>query len=158
MLIYNNRIKSGIISISDDVCEHIKIVLKNDALTSQGSIAGEYRLSNEINDEKSWVSFSKAIWTSSTKSSWLIGSSSNIGTDTAGVYASKISGSGPDNEELIWHYRNNEWITDSGNDIKVQCIDNAGIMFKNLDSSDINPISHGFLNDIVTWGTIMVEI
>ena len=127
-------------STSDDVCQTIRISLRNDALISQGSLEGKYNLSSDSNNEKSWESHSKSIWFDSGKNVWLIGSQENKGTSVAGVYALSIPGSGPDNPKTSWNYRNKGWNKDSNKDIKVQCIDNAGIIFKILYSSYINHI------------------
>ena len=83
-------------------------------------------MSDEFNNEKTWESSAKAIWFDSGKNVWLIGNKENKGSDVAGVYARRIPGAGPDNGEMKWNYLNNGWKEDSNNDIKVQCIDNAG--------------------------------
>merc|ERR1712061_945897 len=102
-----------------DVCQTIRISLENNALTSQGSLQGKYSLWTPINKENSWTSTSKAIWFYPEKNIWLIGRKQKIGGDVAGVYASRILGSGPDNGDIIWNYSNKGWKKDSAKDIKV---------------------------------------
>ena len=83
-------------------------------------------MSDVVNNEQSWKSSSKAIWMNSGGNNWLIGSRDNIGTNVAGVYASRISGHGPDSEEVMWNYRDNGWKKDTAKDIEVKCINDQG--------------------------------
>ena len=92
------------IFILDKVCQIIRISLQNNALESQGSLLGKYKLSDEVNDEKTWESSTKAIWFDSGKKAWLIGNKENKGSNIAGVYAKRMSGAGPDDGEIIWNY------------------------------------------------------
>ena len=120
------------IFIVDDICQTIRISLKNNALASQGSLQGKYSLSTQINGEKSWTSTTKAIWFHSEKNIWLIGRKEKRGGDVAGVYGSRILGSGPDDGNIIWNYSSKGWKKDTAKDIKVQCMDNAGTIFQEL--------------------------
>ena len=108
------------------MCQRIKIILRNDALSAQRSLKGTYELSTLVNGEQSWTSSKKAIWSYPKKNIWLIGAKGRIGGEIAGVYARKISETSPDNKEIIWNYSNDGWKVDVEKDIKVICVKDFG--------------------------------
>ena len=109
-----------------DVCQRIKIILKNDALSAQRSLQGIYELSTLVNGEQSWTSSEKAIWSYPKKNIWLIGAKGRIGGEIAGVYGRRILETGPDNKEIVWNYSNDGWKVDVEKDIKVTCVEDLG--------------------------------
>ena len=111
---------------SGDVCQRIKIILKNDALSAQRSLQGTYELSTLVNREQSWISSEKAIWSYPKKNIWLIGAKGKIGGEIAGVYGRRILETGPDNTKITWNYSNNGWQVDVEKDIKVICVKDFG--------------------------------
>ena len=61
-------------------------------------------------------------------------------------------GSGPDNHENLWHYRDNGWKPDTGKDVSVRCAEEGNICPKShpyTDSSDKNYCRQGKKD----WGT-----
>ena len=56
----------------------------------------------------------------------MIGSKKNIGSKTGGVYARRTSETSPDNEEIIWNYKDKGWEKDTNKDINLRCINRAG--------------------------------
>merc|ERR1711923_178199 len=99
--------------------------LKNEStLTFLESFVGKYQLSDIVNNEKSWLSSSKAIWLNSVGDTWFIGEKNYTGTNESDLYAIRIPGFGPNHKNLTWFYKdNNSWKEDDGNDIRIQCLD-----------------------------------
>ena len=101
----NSLVRNHFLSFLASICQTIRITLKNDALSAQGSLQATYELCSVINGENSWTSTSKAIWYNSERKIWLIGSKEKIGGKIAGVYARRIPGKGPEDDKNIWNYR-----------------------------------------------------
>ena len=57
-----------------------------------------------------------------------MGRKEKIGGNVAEVYGNRVPGSGPENGQIVWHYRNNGWKTDEARDISVNCIERAVAM------------------------------
>ena len=79
-----------------DCCSEIKIVLTGDVLEKQSGFQGTYRIENDLeNGRKHWTSLDgmQAIWFDNLVSnSWMIGSSSNRGSNSGGIHSAHDSG------------------------------------------------------------------
>ena len=79
-----------------DCCSEIKIVLIGHVLEKQSRFQGTYRIENDLeNGRKHWTSLDgmQAIWFDNLVSnSWMIGSSSNRGSNSGGIHSAHDSG------------------------------------------------------------------
>ena len=107
-------------------CSKLKVSLKNDALSSQGSYQDIYQISNDLVDGKpSWISGSgsKAVWY--TNNDWLIGRLSDLGKHVADFHVDETSSNVTDNRNIWQFWNGNSWIIPSDqNDVKVTCLEN----------------------------------
>ena len=115
----NHKINDG-----SSNCSKLKVSLKNDVLSYQGTYQDIYQISDDlVGGKPSWISGSKAIWY--TNNDWLIGHSSYLGDHVADFHVDDTSRNVTDNRN-IWQYHNgNSWIIPSDqNDVKVTCLEN----------------------------------
>ena len=99
-----------------------EIFLKNDAFTSRGAYSGLYNLSSEINGKPSYVESGRilAIWFY--KDFWLIGKTSNIGSNSGAFYTKNEFGGLTDSRNK-WYYLSfyDGWKEAGSNDVIIQC-------------------------------------
>jgi len=96
----------------------VKITMSNDALASDGSYAGTYEISTDVNGKPSYTFGGNAIWyrKGSPKNIWFIGQISVIGS--FGFIRAYDDFRGLTDERNLWRYTTGGEV----NDIDVQCI------------------------------------
>ena len=112
-------------SVSDCQCPSLIVSLNNEALAKQSERQDTYRLSEKINGKPSWKSGTQAIWYYPRYNQWIMGSISNIGTNTGGIYSFVL------NTEYVcpqqvpkdkWkYYDGSKWKEVNSNDFSFQC-------------------------------------
>ena len=111
------------------------MILKNDVLTSKGSLQGIYGVYQTTNGRTSWKSGSKAIWYYSRWEDRSIGELEDIGTNSH-----EIDSKGDQGDRSPSDVPNNEWNKDG--DIIVQCVNDKGkIILHTLKSSAYNALA-----------------
>ena len=108
-------------SISE--CSTLKVELKNDVLSKQGSRQGIYEFNGIVNGRNSWKTSDQAIWYYPDFKDWAIGSLNDIGTGFRG-----ITSVGNQDIELFkipnnkWKYWDGEWKEIKSGDITINCV------------------------------------
>ena len=77
----------------------------------------------KINEQNYWISSNdgkQAIWYDPKYSNWKIGSKSNLGSSTAGLY-SKYDTACPSDDGKKWKYYDGDNWVDAGNDAQAAC-------------------------------------
>ena len=92
----------------------MKISLENDALASQGSYAGTYKISTNVNGKPSYTFGEKAIWYYEGNNLWIIGLIDDLGNSVMGA---RNEFAGLTDNRNDWIYGNGDEVTD----INVQC-------------------------------------
>ena len=103
--------------------------MNNDIKEEQGSRAGRYERSSDVNGKPSYRNDDNAIWHYG-ENKWMIGSIDNLGSTTGGIYAVDNLG-GLTDEKNEWKYWDNGWKTGK-NDITVECISGTSKVLKTL--------------------------
>ena len=90
----------------------------------QGTRAGRYKRSSDVNGKPSYRKDDKAIWYIKCNQ-WLIGDLEDLGSTRGSIYAKDDFG-GLTDEKNVWRYSNNGysnsgWRTAGTNDITVEC-------------------------------------
>ena len=105
-------------------CKNITVIVKNNASIHQSSKEGSYELSEKINGEPTWVSYSNAIWYSRSENVWHIGALNDIGGINGGIHAYEKEGFSCPYEATLIAFVNSHTDTndlDISNDITIQC-------------------------------------
>ena len=110
------------------------IKMKNESLIKdiQGTRAGRYERSSDVNGQPSYKMGGDAIWYNEEYKSWTIGSINELGGKTGvGIYAKDDFGGLTDVKNL-WKYKfYNQWTFASTNDITVECTSGTSKLSKN---------------------------
>ena len=98
----------------------------------QGTRAGRYEISSDVNGKPSYKMGDDAIWYNERYKSWTIGSINELGGSTGvGIYAKDNFG-GLTDEKNLWRYKfDNGWKSAGTNDITVECTSGTSKLSKN---------------------------
>ena len=99
----------------------------------QGTRAGRYKRSSDVNGKPSYRKDDKAIWYIKCNQ-WLIGDLEDLGSTRGSIYAKDDFG-GLTDEKNVWRYSNNGysnngWKTAGKNDITVECTSGTSKLLK----------------------------
>ena len=106
-------------------CSTINVNLRNEVLNTYAILNGNYQSATNVNGKPSWKNDLYAIWYSQSNNIWLIGPLSEIGSDSAWIFASNnFSGiTDHDNHWLYWNFYFQAWTSPSEpNDIQIACM------------------------------------
>ena len=109
------------------------IKMENHIKDVQGTRAGRYERSSDVNGQPSYKMGGDAIWYNEEYKSWNIGSINELGGNTGvGIFAEDDFG-GLTDEKNLWKYKlpNGVWNTASTNDITVECTSGTSKLSKN---------------------------
>ena len=108
-------------------CSRIRVTLNplNGVVKDkQGSRAGTYQKASElINNRSYWnqIDGNNALWWDIITNVWMIGSSSNLGSDTGGIHSAQDSAC-PTSDNLFKYYDGDEWNLAPINSFSIQCV------------------------------------
>ena len=96
----------------------------------QGTRAGRYKRSSDVNGKPSYRKDDKAIWYIKCNQ-WLIGDLADLGSTRGSIYAKDDFG-GLTDEKNSWEFKfPNGWQTAKTNDITVECTSGTSKLSKN---------------------------
>ena len=135
------------------------IKMKNGIKEKQGTRAGRYERSSDVNGQPSYKMGSNAIWYNEVYKSWNIGSINELGGNTGvGIYAKDDFGGLTDAKNL-WKYKfNNGWKSAGTNDITVECTSGTSKVSKN--SFIMQPKSNEILriHTFKIWASEVIQL
>ena len=105
-------------------CSTIRVTLYGDVRYKQGENAGTYqKASGLINDRSYWIQINggNALWWDSITNVWMIGYSSDLGTDRGTIHSAQDSAC-PTSENLFKHWNGGKWPLAPINSVSIQCV------------------------------------
>ena len=95
----------------------------------QGTRAGRYKRSSDVNGKPSYRKDDKAIWYIK-RNQWLIGDLEDLGSAKGSIYAKNDFG-GLTDEKNVWNYSYNKYTARAArNDITVECTSGTSKLLK----------------------------
>ena len=100
------------------------MILKNGALSKQGSRQGTYQINQIVNGKISWTSTSQAIWYLPAYNSWCIGQLDWLGDNICGI--TSWNGQGDKTPDKVpsekWSYWDDGWKSTQSGDVVINCV------------------------------------
>ena len=87
-------------------CGPLRVILKNNVVTFQGSCQGIYQPSSTVivNGRPSWTSASRAIWYDQKNKNWKIGELVDIGTNIGRIKSEEVDELVDPENIVSWQY------------------------------------------------------
>ena len=105
-------------------CSRIRVTLNGVVKDKQGGFAGTYQKANGLTNNRSYwnkINGDHALWWDKTANVWLIGSSSNLGSNTGGIDSVQDAAC-PTSDNLFKYWNGDKFLLAPINSVSIQCV------------------------------------